>query len=259
MSSGGNEGQEHVQLEKTTSSMLVTPKKKVNLDVDNLDEVSSVDLQILINQRLQRSRSSSKNIPSRSSSSGKARNQDGSPNSISNTPEGSGSNEFGSGKRFDATWTTPGGQAIQFNFMSKNIPTTPEVVKRDSTCFPADKYDAVWHNTSPWKPKRSSPLRNNNRNHLREITMKNSENHSPYQQAYNNLNTADFSNLQSYNLIVDLGNMHDPQVHGSQQHHHVNRRMQFPQHMYGNDIINGSIFDPNLHNQNEFANYEDSQ
>ena len=89
--------------------------------------------------------------------------------------------------------------------------------------------------------------------------MKNSENHSPYQQAYNNLNTADFSNLQSYNLIVDLGNMHDPQVHGSQQHHHVNRRMQFPQHMYGNDIINGSIFDPNLHNQNEFANYEDSQ
>ena len=94
----GNEGQEHVQLEKTTSSMLVTPKKKVNLDVDNLDEVSSVDLQILINQRLQRSRSSSKNIPSRSSSSGKARNQDGSPNSISNTPEGSGSNEFGSGK-----------------------------------------------------------------------------------------------------------------------------------------------------------------
>ena len=91
--------------------------------------------------------------------------------------------------------------------------------------------------------------------------MKNSENHSTYQQTYNNLNGANFSTAQGYNQIVDLGNMHDSQAQICQQHEHVNRRMQFPQHTYGNqhDIINGSIFDANLQHQTQFSNYESSQ
>jgi hypothetical protein len=127
-----------------------TPQKSLSLDTSKIE--GSASLQELLNQRLQKSRSSKKLLQPT------VRTDGHSPNSISSTPE-----RPTTGQRYAAEWTTPGGQAIQFNFMSKNIPTTPEVVRRSSTHFPAQNYDAVWHGTSPWRPKNSSPLRQSDR------------------------------------------------------------------------------------------------
>ena len=141
----GEQGNKNSELQIRIPESFKTPQKPGELDTD---------LQQLLNQRLQRSRSSSnkkavvKPTPNRAAATGD------SPNSVSSTPE-----RTRTGQRYQAEWTTPGGQAIQFNFMAKNVPTTPEIVKRSSTRFPAQNYDAVWHNTSPWKPRVSSPLR----------------------------------------------------------------------------------------------------
>lgn len=141
----GEQGNKNSELQIQIPESFKTPQKPTELDTD---------LQQLLNQRLQRSRSSSnkkavvKPTPNRAASTGD------SPNSVSSTPE-----RKRTGQRYQAEWTTPGGQAIQFNFMAKNVPTTPEIVNRSSNRFPAHNYDAVWHNTSPWKPRVSSPLR----------------------------------------------------------------------------------------------------
>ncbi len=225
----------------TTSNLLITPKKNVNLDVENLDDVSSVDLQTLLNQRLQRSRSTSKAIPVSSASSSRRKKTDGqgsSPNSISSTPERTKLESLTTtGKRFDATWTTPGGQAIQFNFMSKNIPTTPEIVKRNSTHFPAKNYDAVWHNTSPWKARRASPLRNNSRNTLQDNSnnMQNNVNGNdfPYQMGFNNSsNDSSNTNPSNFSQMSNMNFQHLQRQH--QQTMNMGGHQNFAQQQFNN-------------------------
>jgi hypothetical protein len=244
-------------------NLLITPKKKLNLDVDSLDGVSTVDLQTLLNQRLQRSRSTSKSIPNSSISASKQNKSDkhsNSPNSISSTPERIKIENATSGKRFDATWTTPGGQSIQFNFMSKNIPTTPEIIKRNSTNFPAKKYDAVWHNTSPWKPRRASPLRKNNRFISYDNNMQNNVNasSSPYQLQFNDNSSNEalaFNNNNNSNGSLQFNSVN------VQQHYHMNMNGATHQNLYVNHhgMDNATVFDGNDNQQHQFNTWNNSQ